>query len=269
MSAAMLCSTRLQASVSVKASRPSRISSVVCRAEEKAIAKVDRSKDTLYIGASKASLAYLDGSLPADFGFDPLGMLDPANSGGFIEPRWLQYAEVMNARWAMLGAAGLITPEILGAVGVIPPETAIVWWRSGVIAPAGSPDYWMDPWALFFIEVVLMQFAELKRIQDFRKPGSQGKQYFLGMEGAFKGSGEPAYPGGPFFNILNFGKNPAEIKTLRTKELKNGRLAMIAVLGYGAQAFLTQEGPFKNLTDHLADPANNNILTNLGHIYGQ
>ena len=37
-----------------------------------------------------------------------------------------------------------------------------------------------------------MQFAELKRWQDYRHPGSQGKQYFLGMENAFNGSGEPS-----------------------------------------------------------------------------
>ena len=39
---------------------------------------------------------------------------------------------------------------------------------------------------------------------------------------------------------------------------------MLAMLGYGAQATLTQEGPFKNLVDHLSDPVNNNILTNFG-----
>nr|AAB24552.1 photosystem I light-harvesting complex chlorophyll a/b protein, p14.1 {N-terminal} [Chlamydomonas reinhardtii, Peptide Partial, 42 aa] [Chlamydomonas reinhardtii] len=42
--------------------------------EEKSIAKVDRSKDQLAVGASQSSLAYLDGSLPGDFGFDPLGL---------------------------------------------------------------------------------------------------------------------------------------------------------------------------------------------------
>lgn len=33
----------------------------------------------------------------SDFGFDPLGLLDPANSGGFVNPSWLQYSEVCAA----------------------------------------------------------------------------------------------------------------------------------------------------------------------------
>ena len=39
----------------------------------------------------------------------------------------------------------------------------------------------------------------------------------------------------------------------------------LAVFGYGAQAVITGEGPWKNLTDHLSKPAAYNILTNLGH----
>ena len=107
--------------------------------------------------------------------------------------------------------------------------------------------------------------------------------------------------GGQFFNLFNLGKTEAAMKDLRTKELKNGRLAMLAgmnmryllwccgtfknytyqhgqkclqsthwpilcaVFGYGAQAVITAEGPFKNLRDHLADPTGHNILTNFGH----
>ena len=54
--------------------------------------QVDRSKDSLFFPTGQ-SLAYLDGSLPADFGFDPLGLLDPESKGvGFINPEWLRYA---------------------------------------------------------------------------------------------------------------------------------------------------------------------------------
>lgn len=88
------------------------------------------------------------------------------NSGGFIEPKWLQYSEVIHARWAMLGAAGCIAPEVLGAAGLIPDKTNIVWYESGVIPPAGSYDsYWADPYTIFFVEILAMQFAELRRLQ--------------------------------------------------------------------------------------------------------
>jgi light-harvesting complex I chlorophyll a/b binding protein 3 len=242
--------------------------SLVCRAEEKSVAKVDRSKDVLHF-TSESALTYLDGTLPGDFGFDPLGLLDPKDAGGYITPDWLRYAEVFHGRWAMLGAAGCIAPEILGSMGLIPKATGIDWFAAGVIPPAGTYDqYWTDPYNLFFVEIVLMSFAEHRRIQDFRNPGSMGKQDFLGMEASFAGSGDPCYPGGPFFNLFNLGRTESEMKNMKQKEIKNGRLAMIAILGYGAQATMTREGPFQNLLDHLADPVNNNMVGNFGKVLG-
>jgi Chlorophyll A-B binding protein len=94
------------------------------------------------------------GTLPADFGFDPLGLMDPEGEGGFITPAWLSYSEVIHSRWAMLGAAGIIAPEILASAGVIPqsPEE-VLWWKTGLIPPLGTYKYWTDPWSLFLIEV--------------------------------------------------------------------------------------------------------------------
>lgn len=75
--------------------------------------------------------------------------------------------------------------------------------------------------------------------------------------------------GGAAFNFLGFGRSENNLRDLQIKEVKNGRLAMIAVLGFGAQAVLTRQGPFQNLLDHLSNPAANNILTNFGRIYDQ
>merc|ERR1711998_416016 len=233
------------------------------------ITTVGRKKTGLWF-ASEQSLSYLDGTLPGDYGFDPLGLFDPDGKGFAVSPSWLQYAEVIHGRWAMLGAAGCVSPEILGMLGVIPAETAIPWFKTGVIPPAGNyGHYWSDPYSIFFVEVILMQFAELKRWQDYRNPGSQGKQYFLGLEKILAGSGEPAYPGGPFFNLLGLGKTESEMNELKLKEIKNGRLAMLSMFGFGAQAVLTGKGPWDNLFDHLSDPVNNNILTNFSHPFGQ
>lgn len=77
---------------------------------------------------------------------------------------------------AMLGFVGCIAPEILGKIGVIPSETAIPWFKAGVIPPAGNfRHYWSDSYTIFFVEIILMQFAELKRWQDYRNFGSQAK----------------------------------------------------------------------------------------------
>lgn len=225
-------------------------------------------KDAVFCTDSTA-LTYLDGTLPGDYGFDPFGLLDPRNNVGFINASWLRYAEIMNGRFAMLGAAGCIAPEILAKIGLIPESTGVVFFRNGVIPPAGMYDgYWADPYTLFYIEAIAMNFAELRRLQDYRKPGSMGKQYFLGLEKIFEGSGDPAYPGGPFFNLFNLGKTEEKMRELKTKELNNGRLAMMAMLGFGAQAVMTGKGPFECWLDHLADPFGANILTNWGNIMG-
>jgi hypothetical protein len=53
---------------------------------------------------------------------------------------------------------------------------------------------------LLAVEFLLFNFVELKRLQDFNKPGSQAEPgSFFGLESAFKGTGgENGYPGGVF-----------------------------------------------------------------------
>ena len=94
----------------------------------------------------------------------------------------------------------MILPEVLAAGGLIPQTSdEVTWFKTGVIPPSGNYGrFWCDPYALFFIEVIAFQFAELRRWQDYKKPGSMGKQYFLGLEKVLGGSGNPSYPGNPF-----------------------------------------------------------------------
>ncbi|WP_289490169.1 chlorophyll a/b-binding protein, partial [Klebsiella pneumoniae] len=58
--------------------------------------------------------AHLDGSLPGDFGFDPLNL--GVNKEALD---WYRNAELQNGRWAMLGVAGIVIPAELTRVGVL------------------------------------------------------------------------------------------------------------------------------------------------------
>jgi hypothetical protein len=64
------------------------------------------------------------------------------------------------------------------------------------------------------------------------------------------------YPGGAF-DPLNFAKG--DIESLKLKEIKNGRLAMMACLGFVAQHAATGKTPLQALGDHLSNPWANTV----------
>lgn len=96
-----------------------------------------------------------------------------------------------------------------------------------------------------------------------KKPGSQAEPgSFLGFESNFKGTGVSGYPGGPF-NPLGLGNSSKEsMDDFKWREIRNGRLAMFAFLGFAAQYGATGKGPIENLQEHLADPWANNVFSN-------
>lgn len=64
------------------------------------------------------------------------------------------------------------------------------------------------------------------------------------------------YPGGAF-DPLNFAKG--DIESLKLKEIKNGRLAMMACLGFVAQHAATGKTPLQALSEHISNPWSNNV----------
>ena len=90
----------------------------------------------------------------------------------------------------------------------------------------------------------------------------------LGQAEAFRLAGEAPgiaggrdaiYPGGPF-DPLGLGDDPENLAELKVKELKNGRLAMVANAGFFVQALVTKESPLQNLSTHLAEPQSANVF---------
>ncbi|MEW5306699.1 MAG: hypothetical protein WDW36_009146 [Sanguina aurantia] len=196
--------------------------------------------------------AHLDGKLAGDYGFDPL------NLGTNPETlRWYQQAELVHARTAMIGVAGILIPGVLTKAGVLSvPE----WYNAGQI----SIDNSFAPFdALVAVQIILTGFVETKRLMDFRKPMSQGEPgTFFGMESALAGSGVNGYPGGVFDPMGMSRESPEKLNDLKLKEIKNGRLAMLAFLGFAAQYQATGTGPIDNLLAHVADPWHTTFVEN-------
>lgn len=201
---------------------------------------------------------YLIGELPGDYGFDVAGLSkDPVALQKFFN------FEILHARWAMLAALGALIPELLhllGAFNFVEP----VWWRVGYSKLQGETlDYLGIPGlhlagnqgviVIAICQVLLMVGPEYARYCGIEALEPLG--IYL--------PGDINYPGGALFDPLGLSKDPIAFEELKVKEIKNGRLAMVAWLGFYAQAALTGKGPVQNLLEHIADPIHNNLLSNL------
>ncbi|KAF2324384.1 hypothetical protein GH714_013401 [Hevea brasiliensis] len=118
---------------------------------------------------------------------------------------------------------------------------------------------------LALLEFFSQIYAETRRYMDYVSPGSQAKEgSFFGMEAALEGL-EPGYPGGPLFNPLGLAKDTKYAHDWKLKEIKNGRLAMVAMLGIFVQAAVTHAGPIDNLVEHLSNPWRKTIIQTLSN----
>ena len=216
--------------------RPSRSSTVTVSAAAR----------PLWRPGSKAP-AWLDGSLPGDFGFDPLALGEqPAAL------KWYVQGELQNGRWAMLGAAGVLFQNVLDVLNAGGPAGQVPWFE------AGAFKYFAPAQTLFIAQLFLFAFVEARRYQDYLKPGSANQDpIFAGNK--LPDGNKPGYPGG-IFDPMGFSKG-ADFETLKVKEIKNGRLAMLACLGFAVQAKTTGQTPLANLSAHLADPWAVNVLS--------
>lgn len=158
----------------------------------------------------------LDGTLPGDVFFDPLGFTSTITElGGDLN--YVREAELMHGRVSMLASVGFIFPAMFGKLNAP--------WTAGVSVNPIEAQYQL-PGEVYSQLFVSMAIAEGLRSRIIFK--------------------EDSVPGEHGFDPLNYIKtfgldDPEKMKVMKTKEILNGRLAMLAVTGFWFQLMITGE----------------------------
>mmetsp|Transcript_40284 Transcript_40284/g.95659 ORF Transcript_40284/g.95659 Transcript_40284/m.95659 type:complete len:209 (-) Transcript_40284:76-702(-) len=138
---------------------------------------------------------------------------DPLGCSDFYDVKWLQEAEIKNGRVAMLGVVGLLVPEFFH----LPMYTAgATPYESYTTVPAFA---------------LIQIFLGCGAVEYFTHKGK------ISPDNMFDGGRVPG----------EFGWGKADM-TMQTKEIKNGRLAMLAFGGILHQQLFTKMGTIAHLT---------------------
>jgi|NOAtaT_7_FD_contig_101_268156_length_1369_multi_16_in_0_out_0_1 hypothetical protein len=199
--------------------------------------------DSVALPLTKAPYT-LDGSLVGDVGFDPFGFSTIKTGSQFLGDafednlKWYREAELMHGRIAMMAALGFVFP---GLIGTLPGNE---WtgvdaysYTNPLEALYKAPGLAIQQ---IFCFMAIMEFFRIKRIQE------KGASYEAGDFGWGQGEGR--------WNPYKFNYTPEEYKEKQLQELKNGRLAMMGVLGLYLQANASGEGVIEQLKDALNTP---------------
>jgi len=213
----------------------------------------------------KTAPAYLDGSLPGDVGFDPWGLVSLASPTAATDKfarsaadrdakmlamapeeqaqalAWMRESELKHCRLAMLAAAGWPLAELYSAGERLQKLT-------NGRAPSLFNGHLLD--FLPFLIVVFGPIAYLEFQNKDRLPDGDYGFDPMGLAG-------PQRPYGAFPFDAFLGKqtpidalpNAKDLPAMRLAEIKNGRLAMMAITGMAVQEFVwgvpvVQQTPF-------------------------
>lgn len=185
----------------------------------------------------------LDGSLVGDVGFDPFGFSTIKTGSQFLGDsfqdniQWYREAELMHGRIAQMAALGFVFPGLLHLPGNEATGLDAYSYTNPLEALEKAPGVAIQQ---IFCFMAVLEFFRIKRIREL------GPSYVAGDFGLGQGEGR--------WNPYNFNYTPEEYKEKQLQELKNGRAAMMGVLGLYLQAKASGVGVVEQLGDLLSTP---------------
>ena len=167
---------------------------------------------------------------------EPAGLFDPLGFGAKADEATLKRyreAELTHGRVSMLAVVGFLAGEFV--------EGKSFLWDASVSGPAIT-HLSQVPTPFWFLLATFIGAAEQTRAEigwtdpsnvPFDRPGLLNSDYV---------------PGDLGFDPLGLRpEDPEELRVLQTKELQNGRLAMLAAAGFMAQELVNGKGIIENL----------------------
>lgn len=201
----------------------------------------------------------------------------------------------MHARWAMLGVVALLAIDAAGAWHV--PSALEPAPPGGGAASAGGAAAAWAPAAIAAAVAATAEVARMARLwgveglerraypggplDPLAWAGGRGRK----SSGSGDAAGAPPSPPPPGAGVFapwlggaagwlaggwwwqqrrrrdGAAVTARELREMRWRELRNGRLAMVSFAGVAAAALLTGEGPLTLLARHLDDPLHNTVLS--------